>query len=102
MEGKIKKNPVTLQLDVSDFLPADESEKQSLVVMRESSSFFKDGVKRLQRNPIAMTSLIVIIIVMIFAFIVPRFWPYTYKEQIRGSGKPCTYGVLSGGAGKAR
>ncbi|WP_426348403.1 ABC transporter permease [Alloiococcus sp. CFN-8] len=81
MEGK----NYTMHLDVSDFLPADESEKQSLVTMRKSSSFFKDGVNRLKKNPVAMVSLFVIILVMIFAFILPEFWPYNYKEQIRGS-----------------
>ena len=76
---------ITLHLDASDFLPADDSEKYSLVAMRESSSFFKDGVKRLKKNPVAMVSLFIIILVMIFAFILPGFWPYNYKEQIRGS-----------------
>jgi oligopeptide transport system permease protein len=32
-----------------------------------------------------MVSLVVIIIIMIFAFIVPSFYPYTYSEQIKGS-----------------
>ena len=32
-----------------------------------------------------MASLIVIVIVMIFSFIVPAFYPYTYETQIRGS-----------------
>ena len=45
MENKdIKKNPFSMQLDVSDFLPAEDSEKESLVVMRESRSFVKDGM----------------------------------------------------------
>ena len=83
MEGF--KNNITMQLDMKDFLPADESEKQSLVVMRKSSSFFKDGLIRLSKNPIAMVSSFIIIAVMIFAFILPNFWPYSYKEQIRES-----------------
>ncbi len=85
----------TMHLDVSDFLPADESEKRSLVTMRKSSSFFKDGVNRLKKNPVAMVSLFVIIVVMIFAFILPEFWPYNYKEQIRGSEnlKPMEYSL---------
>ncbi len=76
---------IGFHLEVSDFLPAEESEKQALVIMRESRSFFKDGINRLKRNPVAMASLTVIIAVMIFAFIMPSFWPYTYKDQIRGS-----------------
>ena len=80
-----QKNPLSFQLDVSDFLPADESEKQSLVVMRESVNFWKDGFRRLRKNPIAMVSLVVVICVLIFAFIMPNFYPYSYEQQIRGA-----------------
>ena len=69
-----------MHLDVYDFLPADESEKQSLMAMRKSSSFFKDGLMSLTKNPVAMVSLFIIILIIIFAFILPEFWPYNYKE----------------------
>lgn len=84
---EMKKNPLSFQLklDPEDFMPASKDEQQELVVMRESVSFWKDGLRRFRRNKIAMVSLIVVIIIMIFAFIVPSFYPYTYKEQIRGS-----------------
>lgn len=80
-----KKNPFSFQLDVTDFLPADESEKQSMVIMRESTSFWKDGFRRLKKNKLAMISLCVIVFIMILAFIVPSFYPYSYEQQIRGS-----------------
>jgi len=80
-----KRNPLSFQLDVSDFLPADENEKQSLVVMRESVNFWKDGFRRLRKNKVAMISLTVIILIMIFAFILPSVYPYSYEQQIRGS-----------------
>ncbi len=80
-----KKNVFSFQPDVSDFLPADESEKQNLVIMRESTSFWKDGFRRLKKNKLAMSSLIVIIVIMFMAFIVPSFYPYSYEQQIRGS-----------------
>lgn len=44
-----KKNLLSFQLDVSDFLPANEEEKQSLVVMRESVSFWRDGLRRFRK-----------------------------------------------------
>lgn len=80
-------NPLSFQARYSpeDFLPASDAEKQSLVVMRDSVSFWKDGVRRLKKNKVAMASLIVVIIIMIFSFIVPVFYPYSYEEQIRGS-----------------
>lgn len=81
----LQKRPLSLQLDVSDFLPADKEEKQSLVVMRESVSFWRDGVRRFKKNKVAMTSLVVIILIFIFAFVLPAFYPYGYEEQLRGS-----------------
>ena len=83
----MKQNPVSFQLKLNpeDFLPASEEEKQSQVIMRESVSFWKDGMRRLGRNKVAMVSLIVIILVMIFSFIVPSFYPYSYKEQMKGA-----------------
>ena len=80
-----KKLILSMQLNVDDFAPASDSEKESLSVMRESVSFWKDGLRRLRKNPIAMVSLAVLIIVLILAFIVPAFYPYDYATQIRGS-----------------
>lgn len=80
-----KKKPFSFQLDVSDFLPADKQEKQSLVIMRESVNFWHDGLRRFKKNKIAMVSLVIIILIMIFAFVMPSFYPYSYEQQIRGS-----------------
>lgn len=83
----MKKNPLSTQLDFNpeDFLPATDEEKESLVVMRESVSFWKDGVRRLLKNKIAMVSGVVLLIIMFFSFILPNFWPYTYEQQVKGS-----------------
>ena len=51
-----KKQILSMQLNVDDFAPASDSEKESLSVMRESVSFWKDGLRRLRKNPIAMVS----------------------------------------------
>lgn len=91
----MKQNPLSFQLKLNpeDFLPATEEEKQSQVIMRESVSFWKDGMRRLRRNKVAMVSLVVIILVMIFSFIVPMFYPYSYEEQIKMANnlKPMQY-----------
>ena len=47
-----KKFP-SLHVNVEDFIPATDEEKEYLVQMRPSSTFFKDGVKRLLKNKIA-------------------------------------------------
>lgn len=93
----MKENPISFQLKLrpDDFLKATEEEKQSLVVMRESVSFWKDGVRRLMKNKVAVASILVILIIMIFSFIVPSFYPYSYKEQAKGANnlKPMEYSV---------
>ena len=45
----MKQNPISFQLKLNpeDFLPATEEEKQSQIIMRESVSFWKDGMRRL-------------------------------------------------------
>ncbi len=89
------KQPLSFQAKYNpdDFLPASQDEKESLVVMRESVGFWKDGFRRLRKNKVAMVCFAIIVIVMIFAFIVPSFYPYTYKDQIIGANNlaPMTY-----------
>ena len=83
----MKENPISFQMKLNpdDFLPATNEEKESLVVMRESVSFWKDGFRRLRKNKVAMASLVIIILIMILSFIVPSFHPYSYKTQIKGA-----------------
>jgi len=82
-----KKNPLSFQLKLKpeDFEPASQEEKESLVIMRDSVSFWKDGLRRLRKNKVAMVCIVVILIIMVFAFIVPSFYPYSYKQQIIGA-----------------
>lgn len=80
-----KAGAYSFHLDVSDFLPAQESEKQSMVVLRESISFWRDGFQRLRKNRLAMISLSVLLLIMLFAFAAPAIYPYSYEQQVRGS-----------------
>ncbi len=95
MKIKMKNNPMSLQKkwNYEDFLPASEEEKESLVAMRESVGFWRDGFRRLKKNKVAMVSLFVVIFIIFISFIVPLFYPYSYKTQIRGSEnlKPMSY-----------
>ena len=74
-----------IKVDPADYEPVNTADKESLVTMRESESFWRQGFNRLRRNRIAMASLVVIILFLIGAFIVPAFYPYSYEQQIRGS-----------------
>ena len=76
------KNPFSLQVDLDAFIPATDEEKAYMVQMRPSSTFFKDGVKRLLKNKVATVSLIVIVVIVLTAIILPAFWPYAYDTQL--------------------
>ena len=83
----MNKNPLSFQLKINpeDFEPASNEEKESLVVMRDSVGFWKDGFRRLRKNKVAMVCLIIILVIVFFSFIVPSFYPYSYEEQIKGA-----------------
>ena len=76
------KNPFSLHVRLDDFIPATEQEKEYMVRMRPSTTFFKDGVKRLIKNKVALVSFIVIVIIVLAAIVVPFFWPYSYDAQL--------------------
>jgi len=76
------KNPLSMQLDVEDFLPASEEDKAYMVQMRPSSTFFKDGCRRLYKNKVAFVSMIVIILITLSSIFLPMVWPYSYEQQL--------------------
>ena len=78
----MKNNPFSMHVNMDDFLPATEEEKAYMVQMRPSTTFFKDGMKRLFRNKIATLSLIIIVLVTLAALIIPAFWPYRYDTML--------------------
>ena len=79
----------TMHVDVDDFLPATEEEKQYMVQMRPSTTFFRDGMKRLLKNKVATVSLIIIVIISLSSIFIPMFWPYSYDNMLGvNPGKP--------------
>ena len=85
----MKKNPFSMQVNLDSFIPASAEDKEYIVQMRESSTFFKDGVKRLLKNKVATLSLIIVVLIALSAIFVPMFWPYAYDQQLGISpGKP--------------
>lgn len=78
----MKKNPFTLHVDLDDFLPASDEEKAYMVQMRPSTTFFKDGMKRLFKNKIATISLIAIVLITLASILIPMFWPYKYDTML--------------------
>lgn len=78
----MKKNPFSMHLVVEDFIPATDAEKEYLVQMRPSSTFFRDGVKRFVKNKVALVSLIIIVFITLSCIIIPFFWPYSYDQML--------------------
>ncbi len=76
------KKKFTMHVDVDAFLPATDEEKAYMVQMRPSSTFFRDGVKRLLKNKVATVSFILIVLITLTAIILPIFWPYAYDAQL--------------------
>ncbi len=78
----MKKIPFNIQINVDDLLPASSEDKAYMVKMRPSTTFFRDGVKRLLKNKIATISLITIVIITLTSIFLPIFWPYSYDQQL--------------------
>ncbi|WP_026527299.1 ABC transporter permease [Butyrivibrio sp. VCD2006] len=85
MENKM----FSAQVDLDDFMPASDKEKEYMVQMRPSTTFFKDGVKRLLKNKVATVCFFIIVIITLAAIIIPIVWPYSYDQMLGMTpGKP--------------
>ena len=87
-----KKNPLSMQLDLSkfsaeNFAPATEDEKRQQDVMSESTTFFKDGMRKLFKNPLAVASIIVLLCIVLTIIVAPMIVPYRYEEILSVNGK---------------
>lgn len=70
-----------LKIDPADYEPAALAEKESLVVMRESVNFWREGLRRFRKNKIAIVSLVVVLLFLVGAFVVPSFYSYSYDRM---------------------
>lgn len=91
MNTDFKKAPLSAQVDLSkftqtDFRKATEEEKRQQDVMGESTTFFKDGMRRLRRNPLAMGSIVILVLIILVIFIAPAVVPYGYAQIVKGAG----------------
>ena len=88
----LKKNPLSTQIDLSRFspemfAPATEDEKRQQDVMSESTTFFKDGMRKLFKNPLAVGSIIVLCCIIITIIVAPMVVPYRYEEILSVNGR---------------
>ena len=74
-------------LNDSSFEPATDSEKENMVEIRKSVSYWRDAARRFKSNTVSMVALFVFLVILFFAFAGPSFIPYDYAKQYRSSQK---------------
>lgn len=82
-----EKSPLSFQIDLKKFEKATDDEKRQQDVMSESVSFFKDGMRKLMKNPLAVGSIIALLLIVVMIVVVPHIVPYGYSEIVSVNGK---------------
>lgn len=88
---QMKRQLLSAQIDLSkfdreSFRKATEEEKRQQDVMGESTTFFKDGMRRLRKNPLAMASVVVLVLIVLLIIFAPHVVPYRYDQIISVNG----------------
>lgn len=88
---EMKRQFLSAQIDLSKFSQANfdkatEEEKKQQDVMGESTTFFKDGMRRLRKNPLAMGSIVVLLLIILIIIFAPMIVPYKYDQIISVNG----------------
>ena len=85
--GLPKKSPLSAQIDLSRFEKATDDEKRQQEVMSKSTTFFKDGMRRLMKNPLAVMSIILLLVIILTIILAPIIIPYEYDEILSVNGR---------------
>ena len=81
--------PFSVQADLNAFIPATDDDKREADRMRESTTFFKDGLRRFRKNKVAMVCMCIVILIVLSCILLPMSWPYSYEQQLGVTpGKP--------------
>ncbi len=81
------KRPFSMQINVEKFEKATDEEKQQQEVMSESTTFLKDGMRKLRKNKLAMFGIIVLIAILALIIVAPAVVPYGYEEILSVEGR---------------
>ncbi len=86
MHSEIRKQQakkiLSMQLDVDQFLPASDDEKSQAQQILESTTFFKDGMRKLFKNPLSVLSIILLVFILVTIVVAPMIVPYSYSYMI--------------------
>lgn len=72
-------------LNEDSFSPAGNEEKAGFIPDRPPTSYWKDAWRRMRKNAVAMVALVVVAIIVLFAFLGPVVVPYRYNQFNAGS-----------------
>ena len=72
------------KISPDDFTPLGESYFKDEALETEEIGYWKASWQRLKSNRIAMTAMVIIVFLILFAFIGPMLSPYSYDQQVRG------------------
>jgi len=72
-------------LTAEDFALAENEAKADFIPTAKSMGYWQDAWRRLKKNKVSMVSLVIIILIFLFAFIGPVIVPYKYQTQFRDS-----------------
>lgn len=95
---RMSAKPFSMHIDVDSFLPATDEDKKRADKMRESTTFFKDGMRRFRKNKVATVCLIIVVVITLSCIFLPMFWPYSYDQMIgvtQGTGVDSSYNNLA-------
>lgn len=84
----------SFHIKVDDLMPASKEERSQQNIMHESTTFFKDGLRRLFKNKVSLVCIVVLIVIILSVIFIPMFWPYSYEEQLinqRGQSSDASY-----------
>jgi oligopeptide transport system permease protein len=84
--GLPKKHMLSMQLNLKKFEPLTEDEKRQQDIMSRSTTFFKDGMRKLMKNPLAVLSIVILLLILITIIVAPMIVPYEYSEIISVNG----------------
>ena len=82
-----KKQVFSAQIDLKKFEKATDEEKKQQDVMSESTTFFRDGMRKLMKNPLAVLSLVLLAIILMTIVVAPIIASYKYEEIMSINGK---------------
>lgn len=86
-DHKLKKpsiDPFQVKITPEMLQPVSKEEREQLIQMRESMTYWKDAMRRFRRNKVAMFCAWVLLAVLLFAWVGPSLMPYSYDQQLRG------------------